>query len=1040
MLTLSVEKCAGNQIEVKEREVDRRPINRQHPSHMTEWNESTLRGAASWKAFKEGKGLFEIGAVVAAKKTSDSWSGTVREGKRLFKVAVKVVSPTNLEARCGCVENQSTGAVCSHAVASGLAALSQIDRGEQTDESQSTGEPLARGSTSRKEVLPSQPVSKTAFIIGFPVNWQESFQRGKLALTLNTCKDEVTEADDRISAWLTEMGMKIAPTMTLNLDGSLCDAWIKAARNHPRVSVRKTETDISVGSPEVYSVPSPEKVDGNIRLKGGEPLIEIGNAWYRASDREIVQIGPDMVPGWLKRLLGFLGRGNQQLDLSMQDFLRQIGLWQEWVDFQEAEWLEAIRFVPALPSFEMDLHSTGDSVEVSLWVSYGAGSRVPLGLGEVESLPTLAGNRCEIRNWQAEREASDRMARSEFKSIDSIKWILRGEEAIATWLARELPELQSAWRVNESDRFKLLKKQFKVVDPSLKILGEGDDWLSFNLSFQASDGMSYSASDIRELLRSKRGQNNRGVVISNDVSSVTEPLFSELEIRQEGGNFIASKRAGEVIRELCKNLHNEHNHSDHCLKMEVLDFTAVQAKLRAYQTEGASWLVDRVSNYGGALLADDMGLGKTIQAIACINQLISTGEGAVVVVATASLLGNWRAELAKFTPHLKVRTLHGSGRELEQKSVESGDVLLTTYGTLPRDLAWYLKQKFRAIVVDEASLMRNPDTDHAKAISRLAADAKIALTGTPIENGVRDLWSIFRFIQPGWLGGREDFKNRYELSAEDPQVVRRLRLKTSPFMLRRTKEEVAPELPSKLLIEEYCDLTADQQSVYRDLLREGRRQVEDLEDTKNSGAARMKMLTALLRLRQASCDLALFENDQFKRLAVARRSAKLQRLLELLNEAISGGHKVLVFSQFQKQLREIEKSLNELEITSLRLDGQTKNRQELVDRFQASNGPSVFLISLKAGGYGLNLTAADTVIHFDPWWNPAAEAQATDRAHRIGQTRPVTVYRLIARGTVEEKVISQQNRKKRIAGAIDDSGGGEATGWSDQELKDLFNS
>jgi SNF2 family DNA or RNA helicase len=418
--------------------------------------------------------------------------------------------------------------------------------------------------------------------------------------------------------------------------------------------------------------------------------------------------------------------------------------------------------------------------------------------------------------------------------------------------------------------------------------------------------------------------------------------------------------------------------------------------------------------------------------------LIAESEGPVVVVATASLLGNWQAELRRFAPHLSVRILHGNGREAEQRAVQSGDVLLTTYGTLPRDLAWYLKQKFRAVVVDEASLMRNPDTDHAKAISRLNADARIALTGTPVENGVRDLWSIFRFIQPGWLGGREDFKQRYEMAADDPRAIERLRLKVSPFMLRRTKEEVAPELPSKIFIEEYCDLTPDQQGVYRELLTEGRRKVEEMEDTKNAGAARMRMLTVLLRLRQASCDLALFENEKFKRLSVTRRSAKLQRLLELVSEAISGNRKILVFSQFQKQLREIEICLNQAGIRSLRLDGQTKNRQELVDIFQSPDGPPVFLISLKAGGYGLNLTAADTVIHFDPWWNPAAEAQATDRAHRIGQTRPVTIYRLIARGTVEEKVVSRQNQKRQVAAAIDDAGGGDAAGWSEADLMGLL--
>jgi SNF2 family DNA or RNA helicase len=369
-------------------------------------------------------------------------------------------------------------------------------------------------------------------------------------------------------------------------------------------------------------------------------------------------------------------------------------------------------------------------------------------------------------------------------------------------------------------------------------------------------------------------------------------------------------------------------------------------------------------------------------------------------------------------------------------------VWLTSFGTLARDLAWHLKREYRAVVVDEASLMRNPDTDHAKALFKLRARARVALTGTPVENGVRDLWSIFRFIQPGWLGSREEFRERYELPLADPGsaggVMRRLRFKASPFVLRRTKEQVAADLPSKLVVDEFCELSPDQVAVYRQLLEEGRKQVEVLQDQKQAGAARMRMLTVLLRLRQTCCDLALLKNDRFNQLLVGRRSSKLERLLELLNEAVSGEHRVLVFSQFQTQLKEIEKCLEVAGIGSLRLDGQTRNRQELVDRFQRVDGPPVFLISLKAGGYGLNLTAADTVIHFDPWWNPAAEAQASDRAHRIGQTRPVTVYRLLTRGTVEEKVVRMQERKRELAGVVDEDGTGDAAGWSEGDLMEMI--
>jgi len=300
-------------------------------------------------------------------------------------------------------------------------------------------------------------------------------------------------------------------------------------------------------------------------------------------------------------------------------------------------------------------------------------------------------------------------------------------------------------------------------------------------------------------------------------------------------------------------------------------------------------------------------------------------------------------------------------------------------------------------------------------------------------------------LQLCWLGSREQFRERYEAPLQQPprpvDVLERLRLKTSPFLLRRTKEEVAADLPSKLIIDEWCELSADQRQVYRDLLGEGSKRVDEIRRSAGTGAARLQLLTALLRLRQTCCDLALLKHERLGKLALERRSAKLQRLMEITEEALSGNHRLLVFSQFQTQLREIQGQLEARQIDSFLLDGQTRNRQELVDRFQKADGPPVFLISLKAGGYGLNLTAADTVVHFDPWWNPAAEAQATDRAHRIGQTRPVTVYRLLTRGTVEEKVVRLQASKRELANAtFDESGFGDPGSLSDTDLKALLES
>jgi SNF2 family DNA or RNA helicase len=687
-------------------------------------------------------------------------------------------------------------------------------------------------------------------------------------------------------------------------------------------------------------------------------------------------------------------------------------------------------------------------LEAQLTVVYGDSPLVPPGHGKVKNLPRLVDDHCEVRDFTAEEYAVTRLKEAGFQCTDAPNgcWELHGESSILNFLTRVLPQLRDAWRITEGTRFRHVSQHVTLVSPRIEILGSGEDWLGFDLTFHTTDGTVFPAAEARQLLRSGRTtaklSDGRRLVISDDLAELIDPLFNELELQQKGGHFEASARSGEVVLEISKKLRNSkiYNHLN-----EIKTFVppaALRADLRPYQRQGAAWLLERVERFGGALLADDMGLGKTLQAIALIECLFSkppSDSGLVLVVATTSLLGNWQAEIGRFAPGRRVRILHGAGRDAERERLQSGEVILTSYGTLARDLAWHLQRDYLAVVVDEASLMRNPDTDYAKAVAKLRASARIALTGTPVENSVRDLWSVFRFIQPGWLGGREEFRERYELPIAEGEsaraVMERLKLKTQPFLLRRTKEQVAPELPSKLFIDEFCDLSPDQQTVYRELLVEGRKQVDAIADSGNPGAARMQMLTALLRLRQTCCDLALLGNGRFNRLLVARRSAKLQRLLELLDEAVNGNHRVLVFSQFQKQLLEIEKCVLERGWGCLRLDGQTRSRQQMVETFQDPQGPPVFLISLKAGGYGLNLTAADTVIHFDPWWNPAAEMQATDRAHRIGQTRPVTVYRLLTRGTVEEKVVRLQARKRELAASIDETGAGNAPGWTMEDFK-----
>jgi SNF2 family DNA or RNA helicase len=414
--------------------------------------------------------------------------------------------------------------------------------------------------------------------------------------------------------------------------------------------------------------------------------------------------------------------------------------------------------------------------------------------------------------------------------------------------------------------------------------------------------------------------------------------------------------------------------------------------------------------------------------------------GPVLVVCPTSLVVNWRREAAKFAPDLTTLDLTGKDRAAKRAAWDKHDLLVTSYAILRRDLELYRAAEFSLVILDEAQHIKNRGSQNAQAAKALRARHRLILTGTPLENSVLDLWSLFDFLLPGYLGGAADFRERYETPlarGPAPKVMERLRHRVRPFFLRRTKEEVLTELPPRLDHLTLCDLSDEQHDVYRALLAEGRREVFEKSGKTGGGRDRLAVLTTLLRLRQASCHLDLLPAAQPPR-SWQRPSAKMERAFELIDEAIDGGHRVLLFSQFVQVLYLLRAEAVRREIGFCYLDGQTVERQAEVDRFQRDAGPPLFLISLKAGGTGLNLTGADTVIHFDPWWNPAVEEQATARAHRLGQARRVQSYKLIAAGTVEEKIAALQARKRELFQASMESDEAFAGRLTDGDLEELL--
>lgn len=471
----------------------------------------------------------------------------------------------------------------------------------------------------------------------------------------------------------------------------------------------------------------------------------------------------------------------------------------------------------------------------------------------------------------------------------------------------------------------------------------------------------------------------------------------------------------DKVKALCKRLQGEDVIPRSPLPSDL------KASLRPYQRKGVDWLLFLKEAGLGALLADDMGLGKTLQSIVCI-------EGKTLVACPTSVLQSWADQIQDFRPSLKVSLYHGPNRQLIE------GVNLTSYGILRLDQEKLASQFWDTLILDETQIIKNPDSQIAKGAHRLRGKFRIALSGTPIENRLDDLWSQFQFLNPGLLWKRAEFTERFgeAIRSGNPRKLERLRQRIKPFLLRRKKTDVAPELPPRTEVTLHCDLSEAEQHLYKSIVAASKKEVvEKLE----GGASVFAALEMLLRLRQACCHPSLVPGSGMD---AAFPSAKLELLMESLEESLDLGHRALIFSQWTSLLDLAQSRLAEKNIRFSRLDGATRNRADVVKEFQKEDGPSVMLLSLKAGGVGITLTAADHIYILDPWWNPAAEDQAADRAHRIGQENPVFIHRLVARDTVEDKILLLQKKKKALAeGVIGNSG--ENADISKDELLNILN-
>ena len=490
---------------------------------------------------------------------------------------------------------------------------------------------------------------------------------------------------------------------------------------------------------------------------------------------------------------------------------------------------------------------------------------------------------------------------------------------------------------------------------------------------------------------------------------------------------------GENFKEFIQRLHSPETGNYHVPEKILIP-------LRGYQKIGFSWLRMLAANGFGGILADDMGLGKTLQAITYMVSLLDNEqftETPFLVVCPTSLVYNWLDEVEKYAPHLRVKLIQGTPEERHGMlcDVNAYDLYITSYPLLRRDLEFYEQKQFNTVFIDEAQFIKNAMTGNARSVKGLHAKTRIALTGTPIENSLSELWSIFDFIMPGYLFSYSRFVKKFERPASkgDTAVLQQLRCRIKPFLLRRMKKDVLAELPDKIETKLVTELTKEQRLLYLSYAKQARNEITSEISRVGIEKSRMQILAALTRLRQICCHPGMFlENYD-------GGSGKVSLFMQILEELREGGHRVLVFSQFTSMLELLQDTLTEAEVPFFYLCGATKpaERLDYVKRFNAGEG-DLFLISLKAGGTGLNLTGADTVIHFDPWWNPAVEDQASDRAHRIGQEKNVHVIKLLTKGTIEEKIFRLQQKKHDLFNAVIEAGETFLNKLTEDEIRELF--
>lgn len=1041
-------------------------------------SEGFFQKAAGWEAVQHARLLLGGGSVLSSNWTAPILKGVVQAGGTSYRAGLVIRSDLDIENLCTCRQSRDLGTICPHSVAVGLHWLKPPAPSAPSPvrAASPTASPAARPPLppSRDPIrLRRAPGATTLSVhVLLPPNFPEAMARGKVMVvlegssgkdrapldtfvrrgtwTLSTEDEAVVAAAEQVAGGDTP-GMLQVPTRDLA-------GILKALAGFPRLSLGRTQPFRVAAEAITLPLRATLAADGTIEL-ALKPLprpptiLPIDDTLWVLQPAPAPGLAPLALAGPLREALQRpvrLGRMQVPAFLS-QDWPRLAASGSVEANFA----LTDFQLAPQPPRFLLEL--AGGLAQLSGTLQCAYGPRImTLGVTSRDESTWMPDptdpKRYGTRDLQAEASAVALMRQAGFAGPDPQgRWQIQGQDRVLAYFARFHSRLERQWAVTLEERLnRTTQTQFERVTPRLRITPSGERWFDLDVAYSTSDGSQLPQADVQQLLRGggRRLRNGRLAILDTGAVEELQEILVDCAPDQQGGGdgvryrmhsaqagFLeAGLRDSGLVVQAPASWRDSARAQSGEIRLECPPLGPLEGTLRPYQKQGVAWLQFLRRQQFGGILADEMGLGKTLQVLAHLAAVRSAqhaeGRLPTLVVCPTSLVFNWVAEAARFVPHLQVLALNGPGRMKLFGRIPQSDIIVTSYALIRRDLERYAGMEFDTVVLDEAQHIKNRGTQNARAVKALRSVNRLVLTGTPLENSVLDLWSIFDFLMPGYLGSADDFRDRYEqpiVRDRDAATTARLARRVRPFLLRRLKRDVAADLPPRIEQVSYCELNEDQAALYQQLLAATRKEVEDAVGEQGLARSRMVVLTALLRLRQVCCDLRLLQKpgagaDETSDAAAPARpgttpGGKLQLFGELLDEILDGGHRALVFSQFTSMLALLREELDSRQVPYCYLDGSTTDRGAVVDRFQKDAGIPIFLISLKAGGVGLNLTGADTVIHFDPWWNPAVEDQATDRAHRIGQSRVVTSYKLIARGTVEERILSLQQRKRELIAA-----------------------